>query len=175
MVLIDPRAGINAAEAIQVITPGVRLQEGSMAGFPPPEGGVSDEGGLYQTPCALSEDCFLVSYAYAQPKCSALGGVDSNGFAIYLTDVYGNRELIFRDLLLSGSHPMPVRPRPLPPILPDLEAGGDRGSALCYVADVYQDLEGIPRGTARYLHIAQHVGWPLDADGGMARTSPAVW
>ena len=167
VVLIDPRAGINATEAIQVITPGVRLQEGDMAGFPPPEGGVSDEGGLYQTPCALSEDCFLVSYAYARPKCSALGGVDSNGFAIYFVDVYGNRELIYRDPLLSCSHPMPVRPRPLPPILPELEADGDRGTALCYVADVCQDLEGIPLGTARYLRIAQHVGWPLDADGGM--------
>lgn len=168
VVLIDPRVGINAAEAIEIVTPGVRLQEGTMAGSPPPEGGVRDDGGLYQTPYALSEDCFLVSYAYARPKCSALGGVDSNGFAVYLIDVYGNRELLYRDPLLSCSQPMPIAPRPRPPILPEVEPGEERGSALCYVADVYQDLEGVPRGAARYLRVAQHVGWPLDCEGGMA-------
>ncbi|MCL4207745.1 MAG: hypothetical protein KJ000_35115 [Pirellulaceae bacterium] len=168
VVLIDPSIGMNDAAAISVITPGVRLQEGSMAGTPPSEGGVRDDGGLYTTPCALSEDCFLASYAYARPKCSALGGVDSNGLAVYLIDVYGNRELIYRDLLLSSVHAVPVAARPLPDRLPELAEDRDRGQAVCYVSDVYEGLDGIPRGTARYLRISQHVGWPLDAERGMA-------
>jgi hypothetical protein len=168
VVLIDPSVGMNTAAAISVITPGVRLQEGSMAGIPPTEGGVRDDGGLYTTPCALSEDCFLASYAYARPKCSALGGVDSNGLAVYLIDVYGNRELIYRDLLLSSVHAVPIATRPVPDRLPELAEDRERGQAVCYVSDVYQGLDGIPRGTARYLRISQHVGWPLDPQRGMA-------
>jgi hypothetical protein len=34
------------------------------------------------------------------------------------------------------------------------------------VADVYRGLEGIPRGTVRYLRISQHVGWPFDSQRG---------
>ena len=168
VVLIDPSQGLNTAEAIQVITPGVRLQEGAMVGTAPSQGGVRDEGGLYQSPFALSEDCFLVSYAYARPDCSALGGVDSNGFAVYLIDVYGNRELIYRDRLMSCVSPIPLMRRPLPAQVPNLAADRSHGDAVCYVADVYEGLEVIPRGTARYLRVAQHVGWPLDADCGMA-------
>jgi len=168
VVLIDPSEGLNTADAMEVITPGIRLQEGAMAGAAPPEGGVLDEGGLYQTPFALSEDCFLASYAYARPKCSAPGGVDSNGFAVYLIDVYGNRELVYRDRLRSCCFAVPDARRPLPARVPDLAGDRSRREAVCYVADVYEGLEGIPRGTVRYLRIAQHVGWPLDATCGMA-------
>jgi len=132
-----------------------------MVGRPVADGGVVDCGGLYQTPWALSEKCFLVSYSYARPNCTAPAGADSNGFAIYLIDTYGNRELIHRDPLLSCTFPIPLRKRPRPTVVPDLRTPQDR-DATYYVADVYRGLEGVPRGTIRYLRISQHVGWPFD-------------
>ena len=168
MVVIDPHAGLNTAEGLRVVTPGVKPQEGPMAGRPVDEGGVADQGGLYQTPWALSEKCFLVSYAYARPNCRAPIGADANGFALYLIDVYGNKELLHRDLIYSCCHPIPVAKRPRPPLLPELTAGSrpasreeahrrrsvsttcrrqpPRGGAVCYLADVYEGLRGRAAG-----------------------------
>ena len=136
-----------------------------MAGTPVPEGGVTDRGGLYQTPWALSDDCFLVAYAYARPECTAPAGADSNGFAVYLIDVYGNRELIHRDPVLSCTFPIPLKKRRRPPILPDTRPE-PAPHATCYVTDVYDGVQGVPRGTVKYLRIAQHVGWPFDDERG---------
>jgi hypothetical protein len=163
--IIDPAYGMNNEAGLRIVTPGVKPQEGPMAGTAVAEGGVVDRGGLYQTPWALSEQCFLASYAYARPNCTAPAGSDSNGFAIYLIDVYGNRELIHRDPLLSCTFPIPLRKRPRPPVVSDIRTE-PAGHATCYVADVYDGLDDIPRGTIRYLRISQHVGWPFDAQRG---------
>jgi hypothetical protein len=165
VVIVDPARGMNNAAGLRIVTPGVKPQEGPMAGQPVTNGGVLDRGGLYQTPWALSESCFLVSYSYARPNCTAPAGADSNGFGIYLIDTYGNRELIHRDPLLSCAFPIPLRKRPRPPIVPDIRTRTN-GDATCYVADVYDGLDGIPRGTIHYLRVSQHVGWPFDARRG---------
>jgi len=165
VVLVDASHGTNSASGLRVVTPGVRPQEGRTGGRPVEGGGVADRGGFYQTPWALSETCFLAAYAYARPKCPAPGGVDSNGFGIYLIDVFGNKELIARDPLLSCSFPIPLRKRPRPPLPPDVTAQ-DQPTAVCCVTDVYQGLPDVPRGTIRHIRVAQHVGWPLDSRRG---------
>jgi len=171
VVVVDPRRGMNSDGGIEILTPGVRPQEGAMAGSPVLGGGVRDHGGLYQTPWALSDDCFLASYAYARPKCTAPGGADSNGFALYLIDRYGNKELLARDLLLSCSFPIPLRKRPRPPLPPD-GTDGDEKLATCYVTDVYQGMPGVPRGTIKAIRVSQHVGWPFDAKTGQKAYLP---
>jgi hypothetical protein len=163
--VVDPHHGPNTTEGITIITPGVVPQEGPMAGRAVPEGGVLDRGGLYHTPWALNERCFLVSYAYARSNCSAPAGVDSNGFAIYLVDAYGNRELIHRDPLLSCTFPIPLRKRARPPVLTAQVSPPD-GGALCYVTDVYDGVRDVERGTIKHLRISQHVGWPYDPQHG---------
>jgi len=165
VVIVDPAHGMNNEAGLAIVTPGVKPQEGPMAGRPVPEGGVPDRGGLYQTPWALSETCFLVSYAYDRPKCTAPAGVDANGFGLYLIDVYGNRELLCRDPLLSCTFPIPLRRRPRPPRVPDVR-GEPAPYATCYVPDVYDGMDGVPRGTIKYLRIAQHVAWPFDPQRG---------
>jgi hypothetical protein len=208
VVIVDPRQGMNSEAGLEIVTPGVRPQEGPMAGSPVADGGVPDQGGLYQTPWALSEKCFLVSYSYARPNCTAPAGADSNGFALYLIDTYGNRELVHRDPLLSCTFPIPVKNRPRPPLTPDMTARGrsqfsrrgrspfsrsENGAvpfppaaidlpseapdspteaaaracehapyATCYVTDVYDGLEGVPRGAIKYIRLSQHVAWPFD-------------
>lgn len=165
VVVIDPRGGLNRTAGIEIVTPGVMPQEGPMAGRAAAEGGVADQGGLYQTPWALSEDAFLAAYAYARPKAAGSAGVDSNGFALYYLDVYGNKELIYRDRLLSCASPIPLRRRPRPPAIPEMRKP-TAANATCYVADVYEGLPGVPRGTVKYLRIAQHVAWPFDSRRG---------
>lgn len=163
VVVIDPRQGISEAAAIRIVTPGVAPQEGPMGGTAVVEGGVPDRGGLYHTPWALSDDCFLVAYSY--------GNTGAESFAIYLVDVFGNKELIHRDLLLSGTFPMPLRQRPRPPVLPPATTEEAR-LATCYIPDVYEGWPEMPRGSVKYLRIAQRVGWPLDAEIGAMRWIP---
>ena len=165
VVIVDPACGMNSETGLAIVTPGVKPQEGPMAGSPVAEGGVIDAGGLYQTPWALSETCMLAAYSYARPKCTAPAGVDSNGFGLYVIDVYGNRELIHRDPLLSCAFPIPVEKRPRPPILSKPEQE-DEAYATCVVSDVYDGMKGVPRGTIKHLRIAQHVGWPFDPSRG---------
>ncbi len=185
VVTIDPSHGLNSESGLRVVTPGVKPQEGPMAGRPVERGGVLDAGGLYRSPWALSETCFLAAYAYARPNCIAPAGVDSNGFGLYLIDAYGNRELLYRDPLLSSASPIPLRPRPRPPVLPELPAaehvatavaGADRpgGEAVCFVADVYRGMPEVPRGTIKWLRIAQHVPWPYDPEQGTQDYIPGV-
>ena len=169
VVLVDPEVGFNSPGGIEVLTPGVRPQEGPPAGRKPPGGGAGDRGGLYQTPWALSQDCFLVAYSYARPKCTARAGADSNGFGLYVIDRWGNRELLHRDGLLSCCFPIPLRRRRRPPVLP---AVAPAATGTCYLADVYAGLEGVRRGTIKYLRISQHVGWPLDERRGAMHYIP---
>ncbi|MFH1264708.1 MAG: hypothetical protein ABIK89_03230 [Planctomycetota bacterium] len=171
VVLVDPTEGINVEAAIRSVTPHTLPQEGPPPGKAVPEGGVPDRGGLYQTPWALSKTCFLVSYSHARPPSGTGGGDNAHGFALYLIDAYGNKELVHRDLLLSCSFPMPLKPRQRPPILPD--ATDPRlNYATCCVADVYHGLEGVARGEIKYLRVSQRVGWPLDARIGAMRWIP---
>jgi len=165
VVTVDPAKGMNNEAGLEIVTPGVRPQEGPMAGHPVADGGVPDKGGLYQTPWALSEKCFLASYSYARPNCTAPAGADSNGFGLYLIDTYGNRELIHRDPLLSCTFPIPLRQRPRPPIVPGMRIE-PKPNAVCYVTDVYDGLPDVARGTIKHIRISQHVGWPFDAERG---------
>ena len=80
------------------MTPNVRPQEGPHGGAPVAEGGVPDRGGLYQTPWALRS----VLPGRRTRTTASPGG--ERTFAIYLIDVYGNKELIHRDLLLFAAH-----------------------------------------------------------------------
>lgn len=168
VVVVDPHRGINDASAIGIVTPNSFPQEGPMAGDPGAEGGVPDRGGLYQTPWALSETCFLVSYSHARVPSGTNGGDNANGFAIYLIDAYGNKELVHRDPILSCAFPMPLRKRPRPPVLPNVTDPAEH-YATCYVGNVYQGLDGILPGTVKYIRIMQRVGWPLDSKIGAMR------
>jgi len=113
VVVIDPSQGINNPNGISIVTPDVKPTEGGMDGVPAIEGGVRDGGGLYSTPWALSEKYFLASYTYANKE------TDASGYGLYLIDVFGNKELVYRDPAISSFIPMPLRPRQRPPIIPE--------------------------------------------------------
>ncbi|GAG28830.1 unnamed protein product, partial [marine sediment metagenome] len=79
-------------------------------------------------------------------------------YNLYLMDVYGNKELIYR-----GEHNiwygMPVRPRRKPAALPNRVAwpGKDRSRqqpGVMFSADVYEG-SGIPRGLVKHIRVIQ--------------------
>ncbi|MCL4202337.1 MAG: discoidin domain-containing protein [Pirellulaceae bacterium] len=167
VVVITPTAGMNDPRAIRIVTPGVLPPEGGMSGRPVEQGGVLDSGGYYTTPWPLAEDLFLAGYCYGEQN-------DPTGYGLYLIDVFGTKELIYRDQAISCFSPIPLRPRPRPPVLPDqTDRGSDR--ATCYVADVTHGVPGIERSAARYLRIAHRLQWPYDIEHGGHRFTEKAW
>ena len=160
LVIVDTSVGVNEPRGIGIVTPGVRPPEGGMDGLVVPEGGVADGGGFYSTPWALSERFFLVAYNYGRET-------DPTGYGLYLADVFGNKELLYRDPAISCFIPTPLRPRPRPPVLADTIDLAD-GSSTCVVSDVGYGSEEIA-GRICYIRIAEPVGWPYDNELGGQR------
>lgn len=161
VVVVDPSLGINNPKGMSIVTPDVKPTEGGMDGVPVPEGGTRDGGGLYSTPWALSEKSFLAAYTYAPKE------TDATGYALYLIDVFGNKELLYRDPAISCFLPTPLRPRVRPPILPEL-VDLAKTNATCLISDVSFGSEEMA-GRIRYVRIAEPIGWPYDNELGGQR------
>ena len=59
------------------------------------------------------------------PGVGSQGGQYSRGdYGIYLVDAFGNKELIYRDPEIACLSPIPLRPRPTPPLTPELVRRG---------------------------------------------------
>lgn len=100
LVLIDPRVlDDGAASQLTRLTPEVP--------FPEAEARPIAQYMVYGTPWPLSEDDYLCAY---DPKCTNHG--------IYWIDRFGNKELIYRDPQIASIDPIPLRPRPMPPVIP---------------------------------------------------------
>jgi len=100
LVLIDYRTvDDNAASQLTRLTPEVP--------FPESEGRPISRYMVYGTPWPLSEDDYLCVY-----------DAEVKNRGIYWIDRFGNKELIYRDPAISCVSPMPLRPRPMPPVIP---------------------------------------------------------
>jgi len=152
VVIVNPDPGLNNPAGIRIVTPGVSPPEGGMSGTPVPEGGVCGTGGLYMTPWPLSARSFLVSYTFG-------GQTDATGYAIYLIDVYGTKELIYRDPKISCFIPIPLRPRPRPPVLAEA-TDRSQDTATCAVAHAGYGVEGVAAERIRYIRISKRDQWP---------------
>ena len=154
LVVVDPSLGINEPKGMSIVTPDVKPPEGGMDGVPAPEGGTQDGGGLYSTPWALSEKCFLAAYNYSNKETEA------KGYALYVVDVFGNKELIHRDPAISCFMPMPLRARLCPPVFPEF-VDLSKDHATCVISDVSFGSEAVA-DRIRYVRIAEPIGWPYD-------------
>lgn len=129
LVLIDPRLEDDGAMAqVTRLTPEVA--------FPEAEVEVRKIPGsmVYGAPWPLSEDDYLCVY-----------GADAKNRGVYWIDRFGNRELIYRDPAISCLSPMPLAPRPCPPVIPR-QTGGP-GPATMAVMNVYDSDFEWPEGT----------------------------
>lgn len=161
VVIIDPQVGMNTPAGIRIVTPGVRPPEGGMSGKPVPAGGVPDRGGFYMTPWPLSESFFLVSYTYGKQT-------DPTGYALYLLDVFGTKELIYRDAGISCFAPIPLRPRRRPPVLSDATDPND-DHAVCVVRQAAHGADGLDPRRVRYVRVSSRLPWPYDNTHGGRR------
>jgi hypothetical protein len=106
----------------------------------------------YRDPFPVSDHLFLVSYAERSSARSDL----------FLLDLCGNRVRLYADTDMGSYGPQLLRPSVTAPKLPTLMRGADRGETpeswgTLLLADVYQGLDGIVRGQARFLQIMEQV------------------
>jgi len=174
VILINPRDGMNSPRGIRIVTPGVLPPEGGMTGLAVPQGGVQGTTGYYMHPWPLSETTFLASYgAFGHGYGLTTQEIDPTGYALYLIDVYGTQELVYRDPAISSFHPIPLRPRPRPPILPDM-TDPSIPYALCSLQHAAKGAPGIAASQAKYLRIAEGIAWPYCNTYGGQRYEPDV-
>ena len=149
LVLIDPRVPDDGAMSqLTRLTPDVP--------FPESEYPVKATRAcmVYATAWPLGEDDYLCVYdRHARNR------------GVYWIDRFGNRELIYRDPSISCLSPIPLRPRPGPPLIPDqttqtAAAGRARGggqTATIAVMNVYDSDFDWPEGTKiaalRIIHV----------------------
>jgi hypothetical protein len=99
---------------------------------------------VYGTPWPLSEDDYLVVY-----------DPDARNRGIYWIDRDGNRELIYRDPEISCYAPMPLRSRPMPPVIPRQTVQAAR--------DVAAAGGAVPPATIAVVNVYDsHFPWPED-------------
>ena len=113
--------------------------------FPETQGGAQ----VYGTAWPLSEKYYLCVY---EPMMTPeMGGQGKKplpvSYGIYLLDIFGNKELIYRDPEIACQSPMPLRPRLKPPTIPDASvrvAEGQPAEATLALVNVYDTLTPWP-------------------------------
>jgi hypothetical protein len=109
-----------------------------------------DAAGDYGTAWPLSEDLYLANFRED----------------LILLDRFGNRELLCPKSLVGAQadkliHPIPLRPRPQPPVIPTAtyqgeRAGADVPAATISVLDVNASDQALPAGTSiKWLRVIQ--------------------
>jgi hypothetical protein len=150
LVIIDPHVPDDDGMApIRRLTPEV--------GFPESQGGSE----VFGTAWPLSEDYHLCVYdALMNGVPGVPGGHSAGNYGLYLLDSFGNRELLYRDPQIACLSPVPLRPRPKPPVPVELaQRGPDTNPATrpansdnppegtVAVVNVYESLKPLPAGT----------------------------
>ena len=144
IIVVDPRQGLDGLAPLTRITPEIAFPE--TEDWPV---------GAYANPYPLSEDLFLA--AYTPDQLAKEGQVQGeNAYGIYLVDTLGGRELIYRDPAMSCFSPIPIQPRPRPPVLPSRpDAAHGEATGSFYVRNVYQSTQPIPAGSIKSLRVVR--------------------
>ncbi len=166
IVLVDPARGSDGLAPLTRLTPQTPFPESEFPVlkqwyFPAPDAKPADTpenlrwpGHCYRSPWPLSEHYFIAAYSFdalvGEPKGNA-----PNMFGLYLVDSFGNKELLHRDPAISSLWAMPMRSRPVPPVLPTLCEPTDRPEGTFVLQDVYASSPAIPRGSVKRLRITQ--------------------
>ncbi len=153
LVLLDPSAGLEGHEPIVRLTPEVPFPE--IEGWPQT---------YYANPWPLSERFHLVAWGYEGARVPGPAGWDrwhavqrpANGTALYLYDAaLRTRELLWVDPEIACGDPIPVRPRPRPPViasvLPEEDVAAGEGRFL--LADVTRGLRRVAPGEIKLLRV----------------------
>jgi len=160
--MIDPALGLNYPDGLWRITRDVPWPEvGNGPADPPPHVTYNAAGKFYayKTPLPLSEEYFLVSAREGRRLYTGdEGGGRNDTFRLYLMDVWGNKELIYRGQY-NAFHAMPFKARPRPPVIPDKvtwpKPGEKPAPAVFYSNNVFENAPDILREKGRALRVIQ--------------------
>lgn len=111
-------------------------------------------GHCYKSPYPLSETYFLAAYSFDR----LIGEPDANPpnmFGLYLVDRFGNKELLYRDLNISSVWPVPLAPRPKPPVLPPAAQAAGPREGMFFLHNVYRSWPEILPGSVKRLRVVQ--------------------
>jgi hypothetical protein len=139
LVLIDPVRGRDGLASITRLTPDVAFPEAE--GWP---------RSAFTTPWPLSEKYYLASYS---PDWSTRDATHKVTQGIYLLDCFGNRELLYRDPMISALDPIPLKPRPRPPARSRATAASGEGEFL--VVDARPHGTAGPKSGIKSLRVVQ--------------------
>ena len=145
LVLLDPRLGPDVPAALTRLTPEVP--------FPESEGRPNT---YFANPFPLSEEHYLTAWSDRPLKFQGETN-DTAALGVYLYDAFGNLALLYRDPEMGSQYPLPVRPRPRPPVT-GRQVPDDGTEARMLLVNVQEGLDGIPPGTITRLRI---VGMPV--------------
>lgn len=156
--LIDVRRGRDGPEPLTVLTPNVPITG---------EKAEDSRFGWFSDPLPLDEQTWLCSYTP-----TVVPWLETS-WALYIADRHGNLGLVYRDPEISCAEPLPLVSRRPPHELPSATGGSQvrDGEAEVVLADVYQGLNGVPRGAARYLRVLEDVPRQGVHRGGVVCTS----
>jgi hypothetical protein len=134
------------------------------------DGGLGRDGPVYSTPWPLSDRYFLVAFRRELPpmpvKVREHPYEQMPKFGLYLLDIYGNRELLYRDDAIDCMKPVPFQARPRPPVVPDqvrdTRGQGPSKAATIAVMNVYESDSVWPKDTKitalRIVQVFQNYG-----------------
>ena len=175
LIIIDPQIpDDDAMGSVKRITPDVD--------FPESQGGAQ----IYGTPYPLSEKYYLAVADFAMtPHVGFQQDNDSNiyvrgDYGIYLVDAFGNKELIYRAPEIASVSPMPIVPRPMPPVtprqvadtiehqpylMPNRDKLAELPQATLSIVNAYHSLRPFPEGTKlKELRVIQWI--PMSVPSG---------
>ena len=141
LVLLDLKKGSDGEEPMTRLTPEVP--------FPEVEAWPST---YYANPYPLSEEHYLVSWSDTPLVQTGLPA-GAAAIGVYLFDAFGNLNLVYRDPDISTMYPIPVRPRPRPPVASSLIDWEAPKEGRMLVLDVHKGLEKLPPNSVRSLRI----------------------
>ena len=162
LVLLDVGKGVDGQASMTRLTPEVP--------FPEIEGWGNS---YYANPLPLCEQHYLTAWSpdplpiHAVNPYPRLGNPGTpgppNSLGLYLFDIFGNLNLIYRDPDISSMYPLPIRPRRRPAaVASKVQWDGSQQEGSMLLHDVYHgDLDGFGRGSVRQLRI---VGVPPKTD-----------
>jgi hypothetical protein len=137
LVVVDPRVTDDDAMApTRRLTPRVAF----------PENETDADIAAYGEAWPLGENFFLC--VYSPKETPRLRPAPPHG--IYLLDGFGNQELIYADPDIGAHNPIPLRPRPKPPVVPERSqrlAHDQPAEATVGVVDVYNTAVPWPEHT----------------------------
>ena len=165
VIQVDLRDEIRSPDAMQFITSDVHALAHNGFHFLGEDGQWVYErtgamGRLFKDPFPISEDLFIVSY-----KPPGLEWNAPAGYQLHLLDGDGKTQPLYQDESVSLWHAYPLVLRPVPPVMQMTPVAplAAEGLATCMVTDVYRGMEGVQRGTIKYLRVLEQLPRPWAA------------